>query len=114
MQKTTSRRNAPASSDCFLQMELNAMQQVFIASQHAALGSHEPWADPFFNIYETCQEFEQAHLKTIGEADGLYVGEDAYPDSFNHGRWLAEQRIDWQKEGYDIVRAHTAFQKIGL
>lgn len=94
--------------------ELNVMRQVYIASTLPKLGSANPWVDPFFTVWETCQEFEQAHMRILGEADGLYTGEDEYPDSFGHGRWLAEQKIDRPAQGYDVARALNAFAKAGL
>lgn len=92
--------------------ELNAMDQVFIASQHATLGSAQPWADPFFDMYEICQEFESAHLIKIGQKDGVYVDDDAFPDAFNHTAWQMSQLIDHRKEGYDVVRAQEAFRRV--
>jgi len=86
------------------------------------LGSND-WDDPMnpmnpnginhdmLTTIELCEEFTQLHEKD-SDNDGVYVDDDAFPDSFYHTAWQNHQKNGGGKFEFNIARALNKFDKL--
>jgi hypothetical protein len=74
-------------------------------------GSPEPDRDDFLEIYEVCQDFIRSKERHDQIQDVPYVGDDGFPDAFDHSKWnFSTKQYDTKSNEYTIARSRRALK----
>jgi hypothetical protein len=85
---------------------------------HWAIGEHgspDPEHDDFLETYDLCRSFEVQNEEYCQKQNSVYVGDDGFPDSFNHQAWVHNtQKYDTRANQYIIAASQDALMALKI